>query len=312
MPLVSVNIPVFNCERYIKETVESVLSQTFQDYEIILIDDGSKDRTSEIIKTMTDPRIKYFYQENQGIGAARNSAIERSSGKYIAFLDHDDLWLPEKLEKQMRLFQKTPKPGLVYCDTTFFNEKGDLYSFYSKSKPSRGMIFRDLLRKYNLSLETVVIDRKVLKETGLFDPEMMMVEEYDLFLRIASKYPADYVDEPLAKYRIHDRNYSWGRESDAIREEKKVLEKLNEFIPNFKSDYSIELTGVKMNFKKREGLLEWKRGEKNRAGRIFTEIFKDTANIKVLLLLIFSRFMTYTAFSDLISKLLGKRFQLFE
>ena len=94
MPIVSVNIPVYNDEKYIGETLLSALNQTYRDLEIVVVDDGSTDRTAEIIKSFSDSRIKYYYQTNQGIGATRNKAIEHSSGKYIAFLDHDDLWMP--------------------------------------------------------------------------------------------------------------------------------------------------------------------------------------------------------------------------
>jgi len=312
MPIVSVNIPVYNDEKYIGETLLSALNQTYRDLEIVVVDDGSTDRTAEIIKSFSDSRIKYYYQTNQGIGATRNKAIEHSSGKYIAFLDHDDLWMPNKLEKQLALFKANPKLGMVFCDTIFFNSEGDLYSIYAKRKPPRGMAFRELLRNYCLSCETVVVKRSVLDEVGYFPSDMMMVEEYDLFLRIASRYSLDYVNEPLAKYRIHEHNYSWGKENEAINEEKRVLERLNEFIPNFRQDYAREIFSKEINLQKRQGLLEWKNGHFHKARAIFTEIFRTTGSPRIVVYLLFSYLLNYEIFSRLVNWFFGKRLNLFE
>ena len=176
MPKVSVNIPVYNGKEYIRETLESVLKQTYSDFEIIIIDDGSTDETSQIIKEYNDPRIKYFFQENQGIGKARNAAIRKSGGEYIAFLDQDDLWLPDKLAEQITFIEKRSDLGLVFSDSIFFNEKKEEYRYYSKEKPYRGMVFRQLLNHYFISLETVVTRKKIAEEMGLF-PNYMMAEE---------------------------------------------------------------------------------------------------------------------------------------
>lgn len=299
MPKVSVNIPTFNNEKYISETIESVLKQTYNDYELIIIDDGSTDKTAEIIKKYKDERIKYYFQKNKGIGAARNAAIEKSSGEYIAFLDHDDLWFPKKLEKQMFLFESKPELGLVFCGTIFFNDKEDLYNIYNKYKPPRGMIFKELFHRYFLSLETVVIKKKVLDDIGLFCSHMMMVEEYDLFLRISYKYPIDYIDEPLAKYRIHEKNYSWGKEFQGIKEEMEVIERLRASIHKFDIDFEKEIKEKKKKLLLRECFALWKNGKTYR--RKSLSLIIESPNIKSILFCIMSFFISYKIFRQIIN-----------
>lgn len=291
MPKVSVNIPAYNDEKYIAETVQSVINQTYQDWELIIIDDGSKDKTGEIVKSFTDPRIKYFYQENRGIGAARNSAIEKSSGEYIAFLDHDDLWLPSKLEKQIALFENNPDLGLVYCDTIFFNDKGDIYRLYERYKPFRGRVFRELLKHYFLSCETVIIRKSVLGDVGGFMPQMMMAEEYDLFMRIAYKYPIDYVPEPLAKYRIHEKNYSRGKHRQGLVEERETIERLMSLYPDMQEKYKSELDDKMKDLKTQEVILLWKEGKKEDAKKFLAKI--GFFNKKIFLLMLAINFFSF-------------------
>lgn len=297
MPKVSVNIPVYNDEKYIRETLNSALSQTYKELEVVIVDDGSTDRTAEIIRSYRDPRIKYHYQPNQGIGAARNKALELSSGKYIAFLDHDDLWLPKKLEKQIALFEKNPELGLVFCDTIFFNEKGDLYNIYKTRKPPRGNVFKHLLDWYFLSCETVVIKKDVLKNIGHFSPHMMMAEEYDLFLRIAYKYSIDYVDEPLAKYRIHEKNYSWGKELQAIEEESEALDRLVKQFPEIMNDFESQLAKKNDNLEIRKVLFFWKENNKDKAKKLLAKL--GIRNFKRFLLFLGLSFFSFESYAKL-------------
>lgn len=282
MPKVSVNIPAFNDEKYIRETLDSVLAQTFNDYEIIIVDDGSTDKSAKIIKRYNDTRIKYYYQNNRGIGAARNKALELSSGEYIAFLDHDDLWMPQKLEKQIALFDKNPALGLVFCDTTFFNAECDMYSLYANKKPPRGRVFPEILDWYFLSCETVVIKKSVIDHVGNFPDHMMMAEEYDLFLRIAYKYPIDYIDEPLSKYRIHEKNYSWGKELQAIEEENKAIQHLLDVFPEIEKQHAPSLQKKMDDLDLRRVLLLWKEGKRAEAKHL---LFKSSISIKKKMIL---------------------------
>jgi len=212
IPIVSVIIPVYNAEKYISETIESVISQTYTDWEIIAVDDGSTDGSTKILKKYEQQLSQRFYvivQKNSGISAARNTAIKISKGKYIAFLDHDDLWLPKILDKQVELLDSNKELGLVYSDNYMIGSDNNLKN---KSiflcKRYRGDVFNDLFLRNFIPLLTVVIRRDVLNKVGMFNQKYKIAEEYDLFLRIADQYPIDFVDEPLAKYRVHDENSS--------------------------------------------------------------------------------------------------------
>lgn len=214
MPNVSVNIPCFNSGRFIEETLKSVLSQTYTDFEIIVMDDGSTDDTGRIINSFGDSRIKYFYKNNEGLSETRNKGIVASAGEYIAFLDHDDLWLPQKLEKQIAKFEGKGL-GLVFSDSYILLDGiREKMTYFDRCNPKRGFVFEDLLLENSnfIPLSTVVIRRDAFKEVGYFKKEFKIGEEYELFLRAADKYMFDYVDEPLAIYRIHENNFSVRKE----------------------------------------------------------------------------------------------------
>lgn len=214
-PLVSVIIPTYNGSRFIKETVQSVIDQTYPNIEIIIVDDGSTDITPDILKSIKDTRITYIRQENTGVAKARNHGIDISKGDYIAFLDHDDVWLPHKLERQLLLFKKNPKVAMVYADTFIMDENNSIINTYShKIKFYRGMIFKELFSSCFITILTVVIKKSVFLEVGPFLP-FKICEDYDLLLKCAAKYPIDYIDEPLAKYRVHGANYSKNYETEA-------------------------------------------------------------------------------------------------
>lgn len=311
MPKVSVNIPVYNGEKYIEETLQSVLDQTFQDFEIILVDDGSTDRSAEIVKGSNDKRIKYVFQQNQGIGGARNTALKNSRGKYIAFLDQDDLWLPAKLQKQIELFERRPELGLVFCNTTFFNNLGRLHEMYEKPFDESSYLFPRLLKKYFLSLETVMIDRDVLEKVGTFPEKMMMAEEYNLFLKVAYFYDLGYVNGPLAMYRIHDKNYSWGKELQEIDEIRETLRQLEEMIPGFRTSYSGELLQLETGNAVKEGLASWKAGKNKDASAVFFRAYRRMGRSRHALLSFISLFVPFPVFAGFVKRFAGKRLNSF-
>lgn len=208
LPLVSTIIPTYNAEKWIRETVDSVLAQTYSPVEIIVVDDGSKDGTRAILSTYGD-RIRVIENDiNQGVSISRNIAIDNSKGDYIALLDHDDLWHPQKLEKQMSLFNSNPRLGLVYCDAYYEKGGQDRWRSFQINQPFRGITFDKLLEHNFVLCLTAVIPRRVLMQVRWFHPDLNCGEDYDLFLRIAERFPIDFVDEPLATYRVHAENYS--------------------------------------------------------------------------------------------------------
>lgn len=218
--LITVIIPTYNRADYIEETIQSVLNQTYQNFEIIVSDDGSTDNTKEIVESFNDRRIKYIFHENSGLPAVtRNRGIKQSSGEYIALLDSDDLWLPDKLKKQIGEFEKNGNIGLVCTKSFHFNKEKKWIQY--KHLSEKDFTFKSLFLRNNIICSSVVIKKSVLDDVGLFNenPKIQSGEDYELWLRIAKKYEIKYVNIPLAKYRNHE---------EVIR--KKDVERINMLI----------------------------------------------------------------------------------
>lgn len=208
MPKVSLVIPTFNCEQYLSEAIESVLNQTYCDFEILVVDDGSTDNTRAKIERYKS-MIRYIPQNNQGPSAARNLGIRHSNGKYIGFLDADDLWFPEKLKLQVDYLEQVHDVGLVTCDALSFKDNTILVpSMAEERKLHSGWVLKYLLRENFLNTNNVLIKRDVFEKVGFFDEHRKFSEDYDLWLRIAKYYKIGYVDQVLTKYRIHNKNRS--------------------------------------------------------------------------------------------------------
>ncbi|MHB8104029.1 MAG: glycosyltransferase family 2 protein [Dehalococcoidales bacterium] len=208
MPLVSIIMNCYNSARYLREALDSVFRQTFKDYEIIFWDNQSTDDSPKIAQSYGRP-LKYFRGEAfLPLGAARNKAIEKASGKYIAFLDCDDIWLPEKLTKQVAQLEANNALGLVYSDCYLIDSAGQSSeeTFFNRVHPSKGMAFNGLFQQNPIPLLTAVITREALEKVGTFNPKYEIAEEYDLWLRIAQHYPIDFIDQPLGKYRFHSQS----------------------------------------------------------------------------------------------------------
>lgn len=203
MPEISIIIPTFNSYDYICSAINSVLSQTYKDFEIIIIDDGSIDDTKEVL-TKYNGKIRYLYQENQGVASARNLGIRESKGEYIAFLDSDDLWIPDKLAIQMDVFNKKPDIGLVCSSCIEFNENKKL-NYIIRPRNFRGCSFKDLFLENFIQTSTVVTKKESFQKVGLFDERLKVAEDYDMWLRIARYYPVHFIKEPLVRYRINEK-----------------------------------------------------------------------------------------------------------
>jgi len=202
---VSVIIPTFNHAEFIASAVESCLAQTLSPWEVIVIDDGSEDGTNEVLSQFGS-RIRYIRQERAGVSAARNRGIEESGGEFIAFLDADDIWAPERLERQIEEFKKDSLIGLVHSGLSSFNsETGEQLSEITEGLS--GWIADDLLLWKDPSIAapgSIMTKRSVIMETGGFDPEIKVGEDWDFCYRIARKYKVAFVPLPLLKYRIHN------------------------------------------------------------------------------------------------------------
>lgn len=223
MARVSVIIPAYNAEAFISQTIESVLAQTYQQLEIIVVDDGSTDGTCRILQRYGDC-IRFLHQENKGVSEARNAGVAIATGEYIALLDHDDLWLPEKLDKQIKILDADSDVALVYSDCHRIDINGKLlFKKFDILRPHRGRVLAELFLENFIPCPTAVIRKQVLEKVGFFRPDLCFVEEYDLFLKVAELYPIDFVDAPLAKYRVHEGGFSRNIER-GIREKIVVAE----------------------------------------------------------------------------------------
>jgi glycosyltransferase involved in cell wall biosynthesis len=230
MPIVSVNIACYNSAAHIRETIDSVLGQTFKDFEIIIIDDGSTDDTGKIIASYKDSRIRYLYQKNSGLSNARNKAIELSRGEYIAFLDHDDIWVASKLEKDVVALKSSDDIALVYSNFFWLFPDRRTKLVLKGAQPS-GYAFEGLLYNYTIGLITAVVRKKTIDALKLsFDPDFALCEDYDFFMRLAYKAKIAYINEPLSFYRIHNNMQS-------IRFGDKYPEEISSVIDNLERDH---------------------------------------------------------------------------
>ncbi|HEY9603932.1 MAG TPA: glycosyltransferase [Allocoleopsis sp.] len=201
MSQISVIIPVYNGERTIEETIRSVLNQTFKDLELIVIDDGSKDSTLEIISCITDPRLKVFSYPNLGQAASRNRGIARACGEYISFLDADDLWTPDKLEAQFQALQENPQAAVAYSWTKCIDESGEFSRRGSHISATGDVYAQLLLIDFIENGSNPLIRTQALAEVGDFDESMVPSEDRDMWLRLAARYHFVAVPSPQVLYR---------------------------------------------------------------------------------------------------------------
>lgn len=206
--MISVIIPSYNSDKYIGEAIRSVLRQTCTDYEIIVIDDGSTDRTREIIEN-NFPKVRYFYIPNQGVSRARNYGIQMARGEFIAFLDADDLWLPEKLEKQLNVFNADKELMLVFTEHQVFDANGFWKAKSSKKKRlMRGDVVKNIFLYSHVTTSTVTVRRHAFQETGFFEEDLKAAEDDNLWMRIALKFRIHLLDEVLVHYRWTENSLS--------------------------------------------------------------------------------------------------------
>jgi glycosyltransferase involved in cell wall biosynthesis len=211
MARVSISIPCYNEERWISETIESVLNQTFSDFELLLVDDGSTDNTADIISEYTDdPRVRYIYQENQGFAGARNTGLEEGDGDYYAFIGADDMWKPTKLEQQVA-FLEANDTDIVHSNAEHIDEDGEVFERRHENKPPEQTDMRDFIR--DLFFRSFICIQSVLcRESAIegerFDEDLSINCDHDMWLRLAGDNDFGYIDECLVEKRFHGGNIS--------------------------------------------------------------------------------------------------------
>jgi len=208
--MVSVIIPTYNSVKCIRRAIDSVLAQTYSDYEIIVVDDGSTDNTAQVVKSYGG-KVRYIYQENAGVSVARNTGIAAAKGQWIAFLDADDEWLPEKLKKQMELLARCSE--LVWCATNYYQSDGKSRKpRISVSSLEKALAGREYIENYfaeaarkrcHIGTPTVVVHRTVFEDLGGFEPGRAAGEDFDMWCRIAFHYPrVGFISSPLVTVHL--------------------------------------------------------------------------------------------------------------
>ena len=285
---VSVIIPTYNRAELLREAIDSVLAQTYKNLEVIVVNDGSDDHTGEVLAEFGD-RIKIIQFSRSGISAARNSGIDAASGNYVAFLDSDDLWLPEKIEKHLQYAISHPHMVLTYTDALQFSKCGvdkDSFVEHFCSLNDPPNLFRSMITKFAIPLtSTVMIKTSFLKETGLrFPPEIKIGEDLGLFLQIlATDNKFGYFPEKLTMRRMHESNVS-GNHCLRFEQRKLLYSNLlrqfpNRYTPDQKSALKLGLRDATY----RVAECEWEDYDFSKARRGFLQtIAMDTRGIRAL------------------------------
>lgn len=246
MPRVSIIIPTYNREKYIAECLDSVLNQTYTDYEVIVVDDGSIDNTEEVMRQF-EGRVTYKKIAHSGPSIPRNVALEMATGDLIAFHDDDDLWLPDHLQLHVDFMDKHTDIDMVFSDLELFDENSTIYKSWMSEKTVfagikktqvgdhffilEGNIFDYLVRERFMTMPTLVVRRNCLDQVGHFDESLVAQVDYDLFLRLARKFSVGYIDRVLARCRVHSTNLS-GNPKRRITSKTVMWEKMEKLYPD--------------------------------------------------------------------------------
>jgi glycosyltransferase involved in cell wall biosynthesis len=246
LELVSIVMNCYNGEKYLHEAIESIIAQTYQNWELIFWDNQSTDQSKAIFDSYQDSRFKYYYaEEHTDLGGGRAKAFKYLSGDFIAVLDVDDVWLPSKLEKQLILFDD-PEVGIVISDTMYFNEFNER-ALYNGDYPPEGSVFRELLLDYFVSLETLMLRKTFVDKLDYgFDSDFSFIADFDLVLRTAKISKLAVCKEVLAKWRAHAESDSWQSFVSFSIERERWIEKQIKynFDSNFANEYQNEISAL--------------------------------------------------------------------
>jgi glycosyltransferase involved in cell wall biosynthesis len=250
MPIISVVIPAYNSELTIKETIESVQKQTFTDFEIIVIDDGSQDNTIGVVKSLvkSEPRLRMVTYENGGVSVARNRGIEIAQGKFISLLDADDLWTPDKLELQLKALKDHPEAGVAYSWTNPVDEQGKIL-FLGNCPVYEGNVYGELLQTNFLSSgSNILARREAIESINGFSTDFATASDWDFYLKLASKWSFVVIPKYQILYRQRSNSMSSNIES-IMQESCAILEKAYQIAPaELQSDLNKSLNNLYLYF----------------------------------------------------------------
>ncbi|MBQ9406894.1 MAG: glycosyltransferase family 2 protein [Desulfovibrio sp.] len=249
-PTVSVIMNCLNGAQHLQAALDSLMGQSFTDFEVIFWDNGSTDASPSLARAC-DERLRYFRAERTTpLGQARNLALAHARGRYLAFLDCDDLWLPDKLQRQTALMEYNPRVGLSCTDTEIFDGTHVLQRIFAHSKPYRGMAFAELMQGQWISMSSAMLRSSALTPLstegiapgqeingGWFDQELNVCEEADVFYRVAHDWELEYVDAPLTRWRVHGRNTTFDKFGQFADETLRILQKHRRLYPHYDQEY---------------------------------------------------------------------------
>jgi len=277
-PDFSIYIPAYNRAEFLGQTIESILNQTLEDFELIIIDDCSTDNTKKVVHSYKDKRIRYYFNEkNLGCVASHNKALTLARGKYIQSVDSDDLISPTLLEKEERVFRENPEVGLVYCDGNLIDAAGNiLKKSYWESEgysPIRGRLNSEMIACCGLVMLTFVFRREVLEKVGCQNASLTHPHDGEYCLRIAAEFEVEYIPEALYSWRIHQSGRHETKDEEMYIERAKVVKEISARYP-----WAISATFKKIcianNFCQ-GGLFLSKKNEFERARNFFEVAIKE-------------------------------------
>jgi glycosyltransferase involved in cell wall biosynthesis len=274
MPKVSIILPCYNGARWISQSIESVLAQTYNDLELIIIDDGSKDNSREIISSyLYDKRIHYIYQENKGFSSALNEGIRESTGDFIGFIGQDDLYMPNKLQIQVKYLNEHKNIDLVHSNYCFIDSNGQVIGVRDMKVPkfsSRWKMIEYLFINNFIGFETVLVRRNCFDEVGLFDERMTGFSDHDMWLRIAGKFNIAYINLILVKKRKHERQLSRTAFEKCLRDEFLMINKAIKQYPFLRKAIGKKLAGLYYS----SGITLLEKGAKEEAKQKFLKVIQ--------------------------------------
>jgi glycosyltransferase involved in cell wall biosynthesis len=250
MPAVSISIPAYNEADIINQTIENVLNQTFEDFELLIIDDGSTDNTAAVVSKYTDdPRVKYIYQENRGFPGARNTGLDEGDGDYYAFIGADDLWEPRKLERQVTLVEDT-EIDMVHSNVHHINENNEITGIRWDERPpsteNRKTFVRELFMRNFICIQSVLITRDEIVDRR-FDETLGINCDHDMWLRTASTADVAYIDDTLTYKRYDGQNISSDYER-LFNERKRLVKKATNYYSYLTDLRSKKLASIHLTY----------------------------------------------------------------
>ena len=289
VPNVSVIMNCLNGEKYLKEAIDSIFTQTYEDWEIIFWEDLASNDNSHKIAKSYGTKLRYFKADvSLPLYGARNLALKQAKGKYITFLDQDDMWLPNKLKLQVKAFEENKNVGLIHTNCEILGHTGSKRILHRRIQPS-GKVFRELLKNYRINLQSVMISRDALNSLDYwFDNSMFFSGDADLFLRISYKWDVLYLPNITTQYREHGTSATATRIEALISENEKIIHNLSERINSFMEEYKYEISRYRVRSQLSVIIAKWKYAGGKEARRA---IAKNLSSSRLFLLLYIVSFL---------------------